>query len=136
MVALPVAAVALGGLPTSAAETSARADGYRILFESSCGNTGGADLGVYSMRPDGSRLTPLFRRGRALEPLAVSQDGGTIAYGRVPWIYVSRADGTDLGRVVRGFAGRDYPFAISRDGRLLASAKGTGSGSSVRTGTA
>jgi hypothetical protein len=87
--------------------------GYRILLASSRDGMTRA----YSVRPDGSRLTPLLPRGRALEPVALSGDGGTIAYRDLNGIYVSRADGTGLRRLVRGAI---YGAALSRDGRLLA----------------
>jgi outer membrane protein OmpA-like peptidoglycan-associated protein len=57
---------------------------------------------AYSMRPDGSRLTPLLPRSRALVPAEVSRDGRTVGYrDRASGFYVSRADGTGLHRVVR-----------------------------------
>ena len=125
LLAAAFAAIAL----TGHAGTSARPGDYRILLTS---NRDGQSRG-YSMRPDGSRLTPLLPRGRALVPTAVSRDGSTIAYQGHSGIYVSRADGSGLHRVVgTGFS----TAALSTDGRVLAFA-GTApdSGSSAPTGT-
>ncbi len=115
LVAGALAAFAVGGGPSAAAKgTTAGAGGYWILLES---NRDGATRG-YSVRPDGSRLTPLLPRGRALEPVAVSRDGGTIAYRDTRFaIYVSRANGTGLRQLVRDAA---FDAALSHDGRLLA----------------
>ena len=78
-------------------------------------------LRSYSVRPDGSRLTPLLPRSRALRPAAVSRDGGTIAYGAFSQpIDVSRASGTGLHQVVA--AANDV--ALSRDGKRLAYSTG------------
>ena len=124
LLALVLVGVALGGLSASAGGTTRRA-GYRILLTS---NRDGRMRG-YSMRPDGSRLTPLLARGRALMPQALSRDGGTIAYGAVDpehnsGVYVSRADGSGLHRVVPKPASAQ---ALSPDGKLLAfSGKGPG----------
>lgn len=84
--------------------------GPRILFE--CGE-------AYTILPDGSRLTPVARRERRLFPLALSGDGGTVAYTNQGSenLYVSRANGTALRRLGRYWGG---PLALSRDGRLLA----------------
>src|SRR5947209_8205907 len=113
-----VALFAVGGdpLPESAAAAPAQR-GYRILLMS---NRDGATRG-YSVRLDGTALTPLLRRGSTLLPAAASADGRTIAWtdqrrrAHDPGIYLSRADGTGLHRVVREGAG---PL-LSRDGRLL-----------------
>jgi dipeptidyl aminopeptidase/acylaminoacyl peptidase len=72
---------------------------------------------AYSMRPDGSRLSPLLPPGRALTPIGTSADGRLVAYtnGREA-IYVSRADGSRLRRVVR----RGSFDGFSPDGKLLA----------------
>jgi Tol biopolymer transport system component len=97
----------------------ARSGGYRILLTS---NRDGRVRG-YSIRPDGSRLTPLVRRGGALVATAVSRDGSTVAYESRSGIYVSRADGSGLHRVV----GKGGNVALSADGRLLAfSSRGPG----------
>jgi WD40-like Beta Propeller Repeat len=112
LVAAPFA-FAVGGGPSAAARgTKARAGGYWILLES---NRDGVARG-YSVRPDGSRLTPLLPG--ALEPVAVSHDGGLIAYRDTRFaIYASRANGTGLRRLVRETA---FDAALSQDGRLLA----------------
>jgi Tol biopolymer transport system component len=115
LVALPLAAFALGGLaaaPRSAAESTRLAAGYRIVFAS---NRDGVTR-AYSMLPDGSRLTPLLPSSKALVPAAVSGDGGTVAYEGRKSLYVSRADGTALRRLML----HGGQAVLSRDGRLLA----------------
>jgi dipeptidyl aminopeptidase/acylaminoacyl peptidase len=114
LVAAAVAFAVGGGRSAEARRTKARAGGYWILLES---NRDGVARG-YSVRPDGSRLTPLLSRGHALDPVAVSRDGGTIAYrDRQFAIYVSRANGTGVRRLVRETG---FDAALSDDGRLLA----------------
>jgi len=105
--------LALAGTALSApsAETAGTSE-PRILF-GSCG-------GAFTMRADGSDLTPVVPRARHLSPLALSGDGQTVAY--VPEntsgnIYVSRANGAALRPLVRFWEG---PLALSRNGRLLA----------------
>jgi len=120
--ALPLAAVAVSGLSASAAGNAVGAAGYRIVVQ----NDRDGESRTYSVRQDGSRLAPLFPRGRALEPLAVSRDGSTIAYRKglsasTP-IYASRADGTHLRRLVRD-SGYGAQAALSRNGRRLAFTK-------------
>jgi Tol biopolymer transport system component len=110
-------ALLAGGAGRSVAASPAGAAGYRILLVSDRDGV----RRVYSMRPDGSRLTPLLPRGRAPAPAGLSRDGSTIGYidrdARHPTgFYVSRADGTGLHRVVGGSAGG----VLSADGRLLA----------------
>jgi Tol biopolymer transport system component len=120
-----LAAIALGVLSASAGGTTQRAAaGYRILLVS---DRDGVKRG-YSMRPDGSRLTPLLPRGSTLVPVGLSADGSTIAYrDRRPkhpaGFYVSRADGSGLHRVLRDDAGS---AVLSPDGRLLAFGERTG----------
>jgi Tol biopolymer transport system component len=121
VLAVVLAGVALGGLSASAGGTTRRVAGYRILLAS---DRDGVRRG-YSIRPDGTRLTPLLARRSSLVPAAVSRDGSTIAYQprdnqHQTGIYVSRADGTGLRRVVPGQAGSP---ALSPDGRLLAFTK-------------
>src|SRR5207244_2115270 len=96
----------------SEARTAARSRGYWIVLSS---NRDGA-WRPYSIRPDGSRLTPLLARGQALSPSSVSGDGRTIAYNRDRGLYVSRGNGTGLRLVVR----RGGSSALSRDGKRLA----------------
>jgi Lipoprotein LpqB beta-propeller domain len=111
LVAAFLVAGAAGGLSASAG--TSRAGGPWIVFGS---DRDGAWRG-YSMRPDGSRLTPLLPRGRALSPVAASADGSTLAYSGARGLYVSRGDGSRLRLVVR------VPIeeaVLSRDGRLLA----------------
>jgi dipeptidyl aminopeptidase/acylaminoacyl peptidase len=81
----------------------------------------------YSIRPDGSRLTPLLPRSRSEVAVTVSGDGRIVAYpGRGGAIYVSSASGAGLRRVVPDAA---VGAALSRDGKLLAF--GTGSTISI-----
>jgi dipeptidyl aminopeptidase/acylaminoacyl peptidase len=82
----------------------------------------GAQRG-YSIRPDGSRWSPLLHAGRGAPiPAAVSGDGATIAYSGAA-VSISRADGTGLRRVV---GGRATIAGLSRDGRVLAFERGNG----------
>src|SRR5437763_786415 len=118
-----VAVAALGGLGVAVSESTrtARAAPYRVLLAS---NRDGLFRG-YSVRSDGSGLAPLLPRSRALAPVTVSGDGRTVAYvdprkGHASGIYASRADGTDLRRVVAPRAGAP---ALSHDGRFLAFSK-------------
>jgi hypothetical protein len=102
---------------------TARPHGPWILLTS---NRDGRTRG-YSMRTDGSRLTPLLARGQTLVPGAVSRDGSTVVYGesdtsRASGIYVSRADGTGLHRVVGKEA---LGGTLSPDGRWLGFIKKT-----------
>jgi Tol biopolymer transport system component len=80
----------------------------------------------YSVASDGSRLTPLLPSDRPLEPAAVSPDRRLIAYGPVEGpagpIYVSRADGSGLRRLVR----KGFFSTFSPNGRLIAFTKGGG----------
>lgn len=113
LVAGPVAAFSLAGLLAPQAGTMPRAAGVWILL----GSNRDGKMRAYGIRPDGSRLTPLLPPARTLTPEAVSRDGRTIAYGdRLGAIYVSRADGTGLHRLVRGGFGEVF----SRDGSRLA----------------
>jgi Tol biopolymer transport system component len=115
-------AAAGGGRSASGATESGRADEYRILLAS---NRDG-EMRAYSIRPDGSRLTPLLPSGRNLTPVVVSQDDRQIAYrGQGDSIYVSRADGTGLRRLVRNGAGIE---GFSLDGTLLAFTRESGNG--------
>ena len=102
-----------GGAGRSVAASTAGAGGYRILLTS---NRDGRMRG-YSVRPDGSRLTPLLPRAQRLVPAAASRDGSTVAYEGGSGIYVSRADGSRLHRVVGQAA---WYAALSSDGKLLA----------------
>jgi Tol biopolymer transport system component len=75
---------------------------------------------AYSVRPDGSRLTPLLR-GRRLVPMQVSRNGETVAY-TTHWsgegaIYLSRGSGAGLHRVARDSVGG---ATLSQDGRWIA----------------
>jgi Tol biopolymer transport system component len=112
LVAAALAALAIGAT-ASDARTAARASGDWIVFSSDRDGTERA----YSVRPNGSRLTPLFGP-RALVPLTVSAGGGMIAYRdrKFVSIYVSRANGTRLRRVV----GTGVAAALSSNGKQLA----------------
>lgn len=114
-VATALAALALVGATESHARTAVRTGRYWIVLGS---NRDGADR-AYSVRPDGSRLTPLL--GRAFFPVSISGDGRTVAYrgDRGPYhsdLYVSHADGTGLHRVVRN----GFRAALSPNGKRLA----------------
>ena len=97
LAALLVAVLASGGHPGAAKGTAARTSGYRIVLESDIERSTLA----YTIRPDGSRLTPVLPPKRDFWPMDVSRDGRMIAYGDGGTIYVSRASGTGLRRVVR-----------------------------------
>jgi dipeptidyl aminopeptidase/acylaminoacyl peptidase len=109
LVAIALAGASLGDERASAAGTAAGVGGYRIVLASDRdGKTRG-----YSVRPDGSRLTPLLPRRRTHTPQAMSADGRMVVYEDG---YVSRATGAGLRRLVKGSA----QAALSRDGRLMA----------------
>jgi Tol biopolymer transport system component len=108
-----LAAALVAGLAASAGGKATVGSDYWLLLES---NRDGAHR-AYSMRPDGSLLSPLLGPGRALHPLEATQDGRTIAYmsdGQA--LYVSRADGTGLRRLAR----RAWFAGFSPDGKLVA----------------
>jgi Tol biopolymer transport system component len=80
--------------------------------------------GAYSMLVDGSRLTSLL--DSQLYPLSVSPNGSTIAYSDGEYddqtVYISRADGTGLRRVVHFPSDERFikSVALSPDGKELA----------------
>lgn len=115
-------ALALGGLPASAASARAGASSYWIVLASDRDGQSRA----YSVRPDGSRLTPLLPSGHGLESEAhlwVSADGARVAYAdRHNAIYIFNADGTGLRRLVR----KGFIEGFSPDGKLLAFSDGAG----------
>ena len=113
LAALLVAVLASGGHPGAAKGTDARTGAYRIVLESDIERSTLA----YTIGSDGSRLTPVLPPNRDFWPMDVSRDGRMIAYGYSGTIYVSRASGTGLRRVVRGEA---YEPTFSPDGRRLA----------------
>jgi dipeptidyl aminopeptidase/acylaminoacyl peptidase len=92
------------------ATTAAEATAHRIVFASSRDGK----LRAYSMRPEGSRLTPLYRKTWTRVPVAISGDGRTLVFDNG---YVSRANGTGLRRVMKGDVVRP---SVSRDGSLIA----------------
>jgi Tol biopolymer transport system component len=111
----PVMAAALASLLAGASlerqtATAAEATGHRIVFASSRDGK----LRAYSMRPDGSRLTPLYRKAWTRLPVAISSDGRMLVFDNG---YVSRANGTGLRRVLKGDVVRP---SVSHDGRLIA----------------
>src|ERR671925_455562 len=109
LVAALLAGSSFGAQTASAAKSSSAS--YWIVLGSDRDGTDRA----YSIRPDGSRLTPLLARKRSHNPAAVSANGRIVAYMDG---YVSRADGTGLRAVAKGWS-----IALSRDGRMVA---GTG----------
>jgi WD40-like Beta Propeller Repeat len=118
--AAAIAVAVVAGLPAAAAARRSRASAYWIVLAS---NRDGADRG-YSLRSDGTHLTPLLPPTQPLDPMAISRDGSTIAYIDFPGvndIYVSRANGLGLHKVVPYGGG---PVALSSDGKLLAFSQG------------
>jgi Tol biopolymer transport system component len=113
MIRAALATVVLVGLAASAGGKASVGSGYWLLLES---NRDGVHR-AYSMRPDGSRLSPLLAPSHALHPLGATHDGRTIAYtsdGQA--LYVSRADGTGLRRLAR----RAWFAGFSPGGKLVA----------------
>jgi Tol biopolymer transport system component len=108
-----VAAVLVGSSleaqSASAAKSSGLAASYWLVLASDRDGTNRA----YSIRPDGSRLTPLLPKSRSHPPQAVSANGRVVAYNDG---YVSRADGSGLRRIGKG----GWSMALSRNGRSLA----------------
>lgn len=119
LVAVSLVAVVGGGLSGPAAGKSSRTGRYWIVL----GSNRSGDSVPYSVRSDGSRLTPLLAHGRGIEAAALSRDGSTIAYTARPGgttnIYVSRADGTGFRRLIQVAEYYAHP-ALSSDGKLLA----------------
>ncbi len=105
----------LGGSPDAADATAARPSGYRIVLASDLDR----DTRAYTIRPDGSGLTPLLSPDRQLIPFDVSRDGRTVAYYRLRLsaIYISRGNGTRLRWVTAATYGT---AALSPDGRMVA----------------
>lgn len=118
LVALPLVTFTADDLAASTARATADAAANRILLSS---NRDGRTR-AYAIEPEGSALTPLLPPTRALEPVAVSADRNTLAYMNANGvIYVSRANGTHLRKVVRSLGGdAGEVAAVSRDGKLLA----------------
>jgi Tol biopolymer transport system component len=122
LVAVTLAAVALLVVAVSAPAHTARAGGgyWIVLASDRDGQTR-----AYSVRPNGSRLTPLFASGSAQDPVAISADGTTIAYDDNleggTGLSISRANGTKLRRLELHAVGTP---ALSRDGKLLAFLQG------------
>jgi Tol biopolymer transport system component len=85
----------------------------------------GAESRAYSIRPDGSRLTRLLDEDRELVPIGVSADGSAIAFAEAEYprktLYVSRADGTALHRVLHVGHGGTFESAVfSPNGKEIA----------------
>jgi Tol biopolymer transport system component len=83
--------------------------------------------------PDGSRLTPLLPPGTGLDPVTESANGAIVAYtDRTQAIYVSRADGIGLRRLVRsggdfeGFSPDAKWLAFTKKGIWIVGTDGTG----------
>ena len=120
LVVAGIAWTVLAGLATgdsAARRTAAPAADSWIVIAS---NRDGVNR-AYSIRPDGSRLTPLLR-GRRLVPIQVSRNGETVGYtpewfGDGP-IYLSRASGAGLHRVAKDNVGGGPTLA--HDGRWIA----------------
>jgi hypothetical protein len=107
--------VGLGGLSAAEARTvAARTPFWIVLSSDRDGQTRG-----YSIRPDGSRLSPLVAGRPPAGPTSVSGDGRTLAYfdEATQRTYVSHANGKRFRRL-RISASADQ--RLSRDGRLLA----------------
>jgi Tol biopolymer transport system component len=109
-----LAVLAVVGASASDARTSARARGPWIVL----GSDRDGETRAYSVRPDGSRLSPVLARGRDYEPVAISRDGTKIAYYGDFGLAVSRADGTRFRRVAKDVYEYGQP-TLSPDGRLL-----------------
>ncbi len=118
LVVAGIAWTVLAGLATgdsAARRTAAPAADSWIVIAS---NRDGVNR-AYSIRPDGSRLTPLLR-GRRLVPIQVSQNGEAVAY-TTHWtgegaIYLSRASGAGLHRLAKDSVGG---LTLSHDGRWI-----------------
>ena len=116
LLASALAALAVVGATASVGRTKVPPSGWWIVLGSDRDGTTRA----YSMRPDGSRLSPVFPRGRTASPLAVSRNGGTIAYTGDFALYVSRPDGTRIRRLARGvYVSPEQMPALSQDGRFV-----------------
>jgi Tol biopolymer transport system component len=119
LAALLAAALAgLGGGPSDSAAGTARPAGdYWILL----GSSRDGQRRAYSMRQDGSRLSPLLPASQALTPAGTSADGRMIAYTDAKQaIYASRGDGTGLRRLAR----RGSFDSFSPDDKLLTYGEG------------
>src|SRR6266511_3132383 len=112
---LPVmlAAVGLAALTLTAPATTGAGGYWIVLASDRDGQTRG-----YSVRPDGTRLSPLLPLTRALVPADISADGRVVVHHELyeGGAYVSRANGTGFHRVPGG-------RIVSRDGKLLAFAR-------------
>jgi Tol biopolymer transport system component len=128
LVALPLVTFAADDLAASPPRAMADAANRILLSSDRDGRTRG-----YAIEPEGSALTPLLPPARALEPIAVSGDRNTVAYTNANGvIYVSRANGTHLRKVVRSLGGdAGEVAAVSRDGKLLAFRANSRSGAPI-----
>ena len=111
LLGVALAALSVGALSASAAHRNDSASRYWIVVSS---NRDGHDRG-YSVRTDGSRLSPLLPLTRMLIPGDISGDGRVVEYHDSYSLegYVSRANGTGL-HAVRELG------VLSPDGKLLA----------------
>ncbi len=108
-----LAAVGLAALTLTAPATTGAGGYWIVLASDRDGQTRG-----YSVRPDGTRLSPLLPLTRALVPADISADGRVVVHHELyeGGAYVSRANGTGFHRVPGG-------RIVSRDGKLLAFAR-------------
>jgi hypothetical protein len=115
LLAAALVVLAAGGATASAGRTPR----YWIVLGSDRDGTSRA----YSVRRDGSRLSPIL--ARPFTPLALSRDGRTIAYYGDFDLAVSRADGTGFHAVAKSVfvSIPDVRPALSPDGRLVVFAR-------------
>ena len=111
LLAAALIVLAAGGATASAGRTPK----YWIVLGSDRDGTSRA----YSVRGDGSRLSPILTR--PYTPLALSRDGRTIAYYGDFGLAVSRADGSRFHAVANSVyvSTPDEQPALSPDGRLV-----------------
>jgi hypothetical protein len=113
--AAQIALAMLGGLDAAASDKRPSSSGYWVLVNS---NRDGA-FRTYSVRPDGSHLTQLFAVGcrKKIAWTLLSRDRRTVVDIRCDGLYVARADGTHVQRLVKGIVREAAP---SPDGGLVA----------------
>jgi hypothetical protein len=127
LLASALAVLVVFGATASNGRTTAHTRGYWIVLGSDRDGTTRA----YSVRSDGSRLSPILARGTSAVPLAMSRDRGTIAYIGARGLYVSRPDGSRFRLVARSVSvssSAEPILALSPDGGLVAFARPNASG--------